>query len=273
MRLRALRCRQHAFTLVELAVVLAIVGLLLGSLMYTLSAQTEQRAREQTQRTLDQAREALLGYAIANGRLPCPASAGSLGIESPAGGGDCTNYYNGFLPAVTLGFQPMDSQGFALDAWNNRIRYAVARNLNTASCAGTSAVPHFTVKATLKQNGMSCQPNSSELLICKSSVSSPAPSPGSCGGAADNAVTNANPSGTVVAIVFSAGKNYAVAQTAAAAAAAGNADEAANLDGNTVFISHTVAPAGAAGGEFDDMMVWIPVGSFYGRLATAGVLP
>jgi hypothetical protein len=176
------------------------------------------------------------------------------------------------LPAVTLGFQPVDSQGFALDAWNNRIRYAVSRNLNAGTCIGTSAVPHFTVKATLKQNGMSCLPNSNELLICKSSVSAPAPTPGSCGTAA-NVVTNANPSGTVVAMIFSPGKNYALASTAAAAAAANKPDEAANLDGNSVFISHTPAPEGATGGEFDDMMVWIPVGLFYGRLTSAGVLP
>ena len=272
MRLTPRPSRQGAFTLIELAVVLLIIGLLLGSLMYTLSAQWDQRAREQTQRTLEQAREAVLGYAVANGRLPCPASAASLGVESPAGGGDCTNYYDGFLPAVTLGFQPVDAQGFAVDAWSNRIRYAVARNLNAGTCVGTSAVPHFTVRATLKQNGMSCLPNSNELLICKSSVSAPAPTPGSCGTTA-NVVTNANPSGTVVAIIFSPGKNYAFAPTAAAATAANKFDEAANLDGNTVFISHTPAPTGATGGEFDDMMLWIPVGLFYGRLATAGVLP
>lgn len=257
--------RQRAFTLVELAVVLMIVALLLSTLMYTLSAQSDQRAREQTQRTLEQAREALIGFAIANGRLPCPASAASNGVEAPNGGGDCSNYNDGFLPAVTLGFQPTDSAGYAVDAWNNRLRYALARNLSSGACV----VPHFTVKATLKQNGMSCLPNASELLICKSSQSAPAPAPGNCG-AADNAVTN---TGTVVAIVFSPGKNYAQAQTAAAATAAGQLDEAANLDGNTVYIMHSPAPSGATGGEFDDQMVWIPIGALYGRMASAGVLP
>ena len=257
--------RQRAFTLVELAVVLMIVALLLSTLMYTLSAQSDQRAREQTQRTLEQAREALIGFAIANGRLPCPASAASNGVESPNGGGDCSNYNDGFLPAVTLGFQPTDSAGYAVDAWNNRVRYSLARNLNPGSCI----VPHFTVKATLKQNGMSCLPSATELLICKSSQSAPAPAPGNCG-AADNAVTN---TGTVVAIVFSPGKNFSQAQTAAAATAANNFDEAANLDGNTVYIMHSPAPSGAAGGEYDDQMVWIPVGALYGRMASAGVLP
>src|SRR3954465_15799670 len=155
-----MRLKEDAFTLVELAVVLMVVGLLLSSVTYTLSAQVESRSREQTQRTLEQAREALIGYAIANGRLPCPASNASSGAESPAGGGECTNYYDGFLPAVTLGFQPTDSSGYAMDAWSNRVRYAVARNLNAATCAGTSTVPHFTAKAALRQNGMSCQPNS-----------------------------------------------------------------------------------------------------------------
>jgi prepilin-type N-terminal cleavage/methylation domain-containing protein len=269
MQLAIRLARDRGFTLVELAVVLAIIGLLLGSLMYTLSAQTDQRAREQTQRSLDQAREAVLGFAVANGRLPYPASAASNGIESPAGGAaDCTNYNDGFLPAVTLGFQPTDANGYAVDAWNNRIRYAVSRNI--ANCSGTTTVPHFTNRINLKQNGMSCQPGNNELLVCKSSQSAPAPAVGSCGGAGDNAVTNL---GTVVAVIFSSGKNYASAPTAAAANAAARFDEAANLDANSVYINHFPAPGGAAGGEFDDMMVWIPVGLLYGRLTTAGVLP
>lgn len=268
-RRAALRAAQRGFTLVEMAVVLAIVGFLLLMGMYTLSAQSEQRAREDTQRVLEQAREALLGYAVANGRLPCPASSTSSGLESdsPAGSGTCTDAYDGFLPAVTIGFQPVDSDGFALDAWNNRIRYAVAQNIN--NCVGTSTTPHFTSKTNLKQNGMSCQPSSIDLLVCKSTQTTPAPSAGSCG-PTSNIVTN---NGTIVALIFSPGKNYPLASTPALALAAGKNDEAANLDNNSVFISHTPNPPGASGGEFDDMMVWISVGQFYGRLATAGVLP
>jgi len=40
-----------------------------------------------------------------------------------------------------------------------------------------------------------------------------------------------------------------------------------------VFVWHTPAPVGAANGEFDDLMLWIPVGELYGKLIAAGVLP
>src|SRR5436190_20483125 len=79
--------RAHGFTLIELAVVFAIVGLALGSLFFTLAAQTEQRMFEETRRRLEQARELLLAFAVVNGRLPCPArhasaASHSQGLES-----------------------------------------------------------------------------------------------------------------------------------------------------------------------------------------------
>lgn len=250
-----------------MAVVLAIVGLLLAMGMYTLSAQQEQRAREETQRRLEAARDALLGYAVANGELPCPADGTSTGVEADAANNGACTTYNGFLPAVTLGFEPVDPSGFAVDAWNNRIRYVVAQNIT--GCAGTSTTPHFTYKTALKANGMSCRPSDSEILICKSSVAA-TPGAGTCG-ANDNYLSS---KGSVVALIFSPGKNYALAPSNTAASAAGKADEAENLDtANKTFISHTPSPSTGSGGEFDDMLVWISVGQFYGRLATAGVLP
>jgi len=49
----------------------------MSSLMYTLSAQSDQRAKEETRRRLEQARELLLNYAVVNRRLPCPARCSS----------------------------------------------------------------------------------------------------------------------------------------------------------------------------------------------------
>ena len=63
------------FSLVELAMVLFIVSLLIGGLMMPLSAQHEIHGRQETDKALTNIREALIGFAIVNGRLPCPAPA------------------------------------------------------------------------------------------------------------------------------------------------------------------------------------------------------
>jgi prepilin-type N-terminal cleavage/methylation domain-containing protein len=259
------RSAEKGFSLVELAVVMAIVAFLLGSLMYTLSAQTEQRNFEDTRRRLEQARELLLSFAIVNGRLPCPASSSSLGAESPSTGGDCTYYFptttNGYLPAASIGFQNVDSSGYAVDAWGNRIRYAVAKKVT--NCSGTSTLPHFTNATNIKANGISCQSN--DLLVCKSGVATgmdASASPPTCGASGANQIMA---TGLVAAIVFSTGKNGATGGT--------GTDEAANLDGNALFVFHTPTPSTAANGEFDDQFTWITPGELYGRLIAAGVLP
>ncbi len=246
--------RARGFTLVELAVVLAIVGFLLGSLMYTLSAQVDARNVSETQQRLQSAQELLLAFAIVNGRLPCPAIAASAGQESfTAGPGSaCTTNYGGFLPAVTIGFQPLDTQGFGLDAWGNRVRYAVS----STTWGATARYTTQHVSGTGTAWALTTTPT--DLVVC-----SQAPTPVTavtCD--AGTAVTNQN---TVVAIVYSVGKNGATG--------GGGTNEARNLDGNALFVSRVPDPASAAGGEFDDQMVWIPVGVLYSKLMSTGALP
>lgn len=251
---RPMARRARGFTLAELAVVTLIIGLLLASALYTLSAQTEQRNFDETRRRLEAARELLLAFAIVNGRLPCPAISTSSGDEAPVGGGTCTapGPYGGWLPARSIGFQIVDAGGFAIDAWGNRIRYAVSASALTG-CLGT--LPHFTNATNLRANGLTCQPN--DLVVCRTATGITATT---CGTAL--AVTNQN---TLVAITFSTGKN--------GQGGSAGVDEAANLNGDRVFIWHTPTPVGAANGEFDDQMAWISVGELYGRLVAAGALP
>jgi hypothetical protein len=250
--------------------------------MYTLSGQAEQRNFEEARRRLEQARELLLAFAIVNGRLPCPARSNSGGTEVRNATGECKDaanvqdYYGGtlaggvtggLLPAVTIGYQQTDSDGFALDAWQQRIRYAVARTV--ANCSGTNTLPHFSNATNLKANGISCQSN--DLLICKSAAGlNPGASPPSCGGGGANAIMS---TGLVVATVFSTGKNAATGGT--------GADESTNLKANAslsplinpLFVYHSPTPSTASGGEFDDQFTWITVGELYGKLIAAGVLP
>lgn len=64
---------QAGFTLVELTIVLFIVALLSSGLMLGLSGQREQAMNKDARMQLETIREALIGYAMTNGRLPCPA--------------------------------------------------------------------------------------------------------------------------------------------------------------------------------------------------------
>jgi prepilin-type N-terminal cleavage/methylation domain-containing protein len=242
---------QTGFSLVEMAIVLAIVGVLIGSMMMTLSAQVDQRNFNETQRRLESAREALLAFAILNGRLPCPAApatgGASDGQESPTGGGSCTNYLNGYLPARTLAIQPSDSSGYAVDAWGNRIRYVVSN--------GSS--PHFTDSTTLRTNGIATQPTTLKVCTTSAGISS-----STC---ASTATYEVESSTSIAAIIYSVGKNGALTAT--------GADELANLNNDAVFVDHTPTPSTATNGEFDDMFVWITTGALYGRLIAAGLLP
>ena len=272
------RAVARGFSLVELAVVMAIVAFLLGGMIFTLSAQVEQRNFEETRRRIDQARELIIAFAIINGRLPCPARtaataapvtvAGDEVVTTATGciGDGVTDYYGGtivvgppsvtggFLPARAIGYQQVDSAGFAVDAWGNRLRYVVA-NLIT-NCSGSSTTPHFVNSTNLKTNGISCQPN--DLLICKSATGITGTT---CGGAANQIMAQS----LVAAIIYSTGKN--------GSGAAGGIDEAANLNGDRVFVYHTPTPGTAANGEFDDQFAWITVGEVYGKLISAGILP
>lgn len=247
--------RQRGFTLTELAVVFLIVALIIGGAIMTVSAQLEQRSREETLRRLNAAAEALIAYAIVNRRLPCPALAGTGDEANPGGTGNCTAFYNGVLPARTIGFQPVDGAGQGIDVWTNPIRYAVA-NLITG-CIGSSTTPHFTNAANLKANGISCRPN--DLDVCSSSSGTTATS---CNTAARVASVE-----TVAFVVWSTGKNGGFATT-------WGADENENGDGDRVFVSRTPSDAQAAAGtHYDDLMVIVPVGIVYSRLISAGVLP
>ena len=269
--------RARGFTLTELAIVMTIVALLLGGLIYTLSAQVEQRDFEETRRRLEQARELLMGFAIVNGRLPCPATSASNGDEAPPGGGACTGYLpdgastTGFLPAIAIGFRPVNTLGFAIDAWGNRLRYAVASTATqptgSTGCTAPLNPAAFTTATTLKAstNGIACAPLN--LVVCSASQNTNSgASPPSCGtyGVAGDArpVTIQR---TVVAVIFATGKNTA--------SASGGVDEAENVDNDGVFVWHDPRPTGAMGGEFDDQLIWITAGELYGKLIAAGVLP
>lgn len=238
------------FSLLEMAVVLVILGFIIGAMLLPLQAQRDQVFQTQTENILQNARTALIGYAQVNGRLPCPATVGSNGIEDPVGGTNCTSQL-GYLPAATLGIQPVDSDGFAIDGWNNPIMYAVDQ-----SGAGTA---DFTTNGEINTVGITSLAPALRVCLSSTGITSTACS----GGTESNyAINNA------VAVIYSLG--------ATASAGSGGADENANpdvpADPDSVFVSHEATASGATGGEFDHLVVWISPYVLYNAMIEAGQL-
>ncbi len=126
--------RHSGFTLIELAVVLVIVGVLAGSFLSTLGGRIDTTRRAETTDDLEVIKQALYGYAMSQPfpALPCPDLRSFLDVTAPNLPNDgladidpadptaCdNNVYVGNLPWQTLGL------GFS-DAWNNRYTYWVS---------------------------------------------------------------------------------------------------------------------------------------------------
>jgi prepilin-type N-terminal cleavage/methylation domain-containing protein len=254
------------FTLVEMAMVLMIVGLLLGGLIPTISSQMEQQLASETRKQMDEIQQALIGYAIVNGRLPCPAEASlatglsNAGEEATTGntcacktssGSDktvadnsaipCTDStVTGVLPWVTLGIKETD-------AWGRRYTYRVTR--------------HFAdqIANTYFWGCGSPEPTAASFALCSPGVPD-----------VDSADSGGTPvADNVPAIFLSHGKNGAGAYTQQGTqlSASSNADEEENSDNDKDFVSHPPTPA------FDDLLVWIPPSILINRMVMAGKLP
>ena len=232
--MNTMKNKMLGFTLVEMAIVLVIFGLVLSALLLPLSAQRSQAAQAQTVNTLDNAKQALLGFAQANGRLPCPAT-GATGVESPPVGGVC-NPQVGFFPAFTLGLQPTDPDGFVVDAWNNRIGYAIT-NSNAGAFITSQGMSNLGVAALTP-----------DLRVCPTSV------------CASTLINNA------VTVIYSTGETGAQGSL-------GRADELANLDNNTIFISRDISVAPQSDpNEFDHLVTWISPYVLYNAMIQSGQL-
>jgi prepilin-type N-terminal cleavage/methylation domain-containing protein len=234
--------RSRGFSLVEMAVGMLIIALLLGSILVPLSTQVEQRKTSETQKVLEEMREAVLGYAIANGHLPCPDKTVTTGAGTRWDGAEDASATTcavpeGYFPWATLGTPSADS-------WGNRFRYRV--HLTFAQRG--PPVLGFTTASTID--------------VC-----------------ADSACTSrlTNASDGPPAVIISHGRNglggYNATTNSQNPLPPAGTDERENTDEDLVFVSRIESATGSGLGEFDDIVLWLPRGVLLNRLVSAGKLP
>jgi type II secretory pathway pseudopilin PulG len=232
----------HGAALLLLLMMLGLGAAALLINVFGLPDTQAQRPRA-TLSALAEAREALLGYALVHGRLPRPATSATNGVESAQACADAAAC-SGFLPWVTLGVDGADS-------WGKLIRYSVTPAFTEAPLrqAGTIAdkrvrdrggdgAPYYRLGTGLCDVEHQCAP----------------------------------------AVLFSSGRHnpgVAVSGIRQLSDDASNLDERYNDSAVNDFMARPATrpgERGAAGGEFDDLVLWLPLSTLYQRMGVAGVL-
>ncbi|MBF0420630.1 MAG: prepilin-type N-terminal cleavage/methylation domain-containing protein [Magnetococcales bacterium] len=132
------------FSLVEMAVAMVVLAAVVGGGVATFSGVREKQQRIKAEDSMEKIQEALIGFAVANGHLPCPdvgvdgagaAMANFDGVED-RNGTACRNPF-GVLPWQNLSMKPVDN-------WLNYYSYHVAPDYSDSSqiipCNATSTL-------------------------------------------------------------------------------------------------------------------------------------
>lgn len=230
--------QQRAFVLIEVAIALLVLALILGGVLAPLNEQVKQGKVRDTQKAISDVNEALIGFVMINGRLPRPATSVNNGVENVTGCADdiaCT----GFIPWTTLGVSKTD-------AWGNLIRYSVS----PVFAGGATGTTPFTLASTGTKT-IKERDSTATLVDYATGVPVVVWSHGAENfGSNDAGIARANNSSGVT-----------------------NADEITNSTATVTFIKRLESANTAGGGEFDDIVTFIPTSILISKAIAAGKLP
>ena len=229
--------RRAGFTLIELAVALFIVALMLGGLLGPMAARIEQSDRSATDAKLVEIKEALYGFAVANGRLPCPNSVAPFdGMEDPCAGG----FSIGRLPYAMLGVD-------GVDAWAQPYTYGVetsfADNIDGAAAAPGGVAPSCTATPAPGISFELCSNASGQVMDGVGGMFLVIDAP---------------------AIVVSHGTNWGDVPPP-------GSDEGENRNADNVLVD--AGYRRNPNNPFDDMLMWLSPAVLKNRMVQAGLLP
>jgi prepilin-type N-terminal cleavage/methylation domain-containing protein len=265
--------KQRGFSLIEIAIGLMIIGLIAASMIASVTQQNEQRRIAETKMSLNLARDAVMAFVTGQGRLPCPATAVSNGqeaIASNVGGVVTCMLEAGFLPAVTLGLPGIDPQGFLNNPWADgtngagtfprAFRYAVTNLTAPVANAFTSPGLGAPGSASRRSDVQTALAAGAGLFVCASATALNVGA-NRCGSVANLLSNNA----AVIIWTLAANGNDTTSFSV-------DEQQNANLMVARVLISRGYAPNGAVGGQFDDLVTWIPGALIMDRLLTSGAV-
>ena len=243
------RFGRAGFTLVEVAMVMFVVGLVLTGVLAAANSQIANGRISATKQRLDAVKEALVTFIANNNRLPCPANPAltlgnaAYGVEATTPG-TCTGAVNfgagatasarGIVPWVTLGL-PDEA---TLDGWDRRFSYQVYRTQTNLTSA---TIPSLAGNIRLLN---------------------------SAGGA------DINPGNRATVIVLSHGENGAGAYLPHTGArinpASSGVDEVENTDNDTDYVHKAYTTTAA--NPFDDIVLWLTPADLLTELQRTSVI-
>jgi prepilin-type N-terminal cleavage/methylation domain-containing protein len=168
----SLNNKSSGFTLVEVAIVLVVVGLLLAGGINLMSVSSDTASYKESKNNLNDIKEAILGLYVNKNFLPCPDTNtppdGFGNYLTPAGAGagttasdDAFKTGTGGVCASPMGWLPFNDLGIGGngDSWGEPIKYVTSRT--------------FSVKATSSFCSSNIRPNANNQITIQDLQTTP----------------------------------------------------------------------------------------------------
>lgn len=256
----------RGFTLVEIAFVIVIAGILLAMVIGATASVVENSRLRVTRTNMDSVKTSLQSFIARNGRLPCPAiedrtpAANDYGLEA-ATMGTCTGTVNlpgqvgpPVIDAAKRGVVPWKSLGMtfenATDGWGNQFTYMVTVTATNKTFDNVSGMRGslYVHSATPVAAGLPATGN--QINACSTTAN-------------DNACNRA-----AVVVLISHGRNVLGAYPASGVRAPlpTDAAEVENTDANRFVVNADI------GATFDDLLLPLEPDGLLGPLAAQGAI-